>query len=51
MQREQALCAIGAAVGRGFDERVRGGAEFKRELLDTLAKGVPRVESVLARDD
>ena len=51
MQREQALCAIGAAVGRRFDEPVRGGAEFERELLYALAKGVPRVEAVLARDD
>ena len=51
IQREQALCAIGAAVGRRFDEPVRGGAEFERELLYALAKGVPRVKAVLARDD
>ena len=51
MQREQALGAIGSTVGRRFDELIRGGAEFERELLDALAKGVPRVEPVLARDD
>ena len=50
MQREQALCAIGSIVGRGFDERVRGGTEFERELLYTLAKCIPRIETVLACD-
>ena len=51
MQREQALCAIGSTVGRRFDEPVCGGGEFERELLDALAKGVPGIEPVLARDD
>ena len=51
MQREQTLCAIGSPVGRGFDERVRSGAEFEREFFHTFAKGVPRVEAVLACDD
>jgi hypothetical protein len=50
MKRKEALCAIRPPVGRGLDERVRRGTEFERDLLDPLAKGVPRVEPVLARD-
>ena len=45
-----ALGAIRAAVGSRLDEFVDRGREFEREFFDTLAQGVPRIESVFAGD-
>src|SRR5262249_27231196 len=50
MPREQPLGAIASTIGRRLDEVIHSGAEFERQFLDALAQGIPRVESMFARD-
>ena len=50
MQLEDAPRAVGAAVGRRFDERRYGGVEFECARFDFFTELVPGREAVIARE-
>src|SRR5262249_48299385 len=50
MEREEPLGALGATIGCRLNELLQCGAELQGQLLDALTEGIPRVESMLARD-